>query len=190
MSKQYKRLGLDPNQQLFVQAFDGDALSTRKRVLITYKCEATGELIENISEEEARSWVRCDWFTEALQQRAEREAKLTAQLRRDDLRQAVADRAELQALWSAIARGERTPVLDPDTKMPMLDKQGKPLFNPEPSVKDRLAASKMLADSLGMNVQTVVHEGGEKPIQVQKVDLEERVKLFRRLEAPTEAWMQ
>jgi hypothetical protein len=43
-----------------------------------------------------------------------------------------------------------------------------------------------------MNVQTVVHEGGAKPICVQAVDLEERMKLVSRITAhePTPAWLQ
>jgi hypothetical protein len=185
VSKQYKRLGLDPLQQLFVAAFDGDPISTQKRIAVD---GGDGFLIP--TEEEARSWVRCDWFTEALRARSEREAKFAAQMRRDDMRFAVADRAELQALWTAIARGEQVPMVDPDTKQPLLDKQGKPRFHDPPSMRDRLAASKMLADSLGMNTQVVVHEGGEKPIVVQKVDLEERVKMFRTITGPTEAWLQ
>lgn len=187
--KQYKRLGLDPIQQLFVAAFDGDPISTQKRIAYDH-----GDGVIRPTEEEARSWVRCDWFTEALWMRSEREAKLAAQIRKDDLRVAVADRAELQALWSAIARGEQTPMIDPDTKQPMLDAKGKPMFNPPPAMKERLAASKMLADSLGMNVQTVVHEGGTKPIQVQEVDLEERVKMLGvsriTAHAPTPDWLQ
>lgn len=175
-----ERLGLSPLQRLFVAAFDGDVEATASRV--------------NLPIETARSWARASWFSEALKARSEREATRASNARNAALREAVADRTEIQAMWSEVMRGQRLPVVDPDTGLPELDDHGAPMFSGEPSMRDRLNAAKLLADSLGMNVQTVVLEGGDKPVLVKHVEIEERLALLssvRRITAhqPSADWL-
>ena len=128
---------------------------------------------------------------EALNERCKREADRAAKRRIADLAEAIAERSEVQAYWTAIMRGQRVPVIDPDTGLPELDDKGAPIYGPEPSMRDRTNASKHLADSLGMQAgcTTVIHEGGERPIVVKTQDLAERIKLVSRV-TTTEEWLQ
>jgi hypothetical protein len=172
-----QRLGLTNLQRLFVQAYDGDVEQTAKRCCIEVA--------------DATAWSRQAWFFEALNERCKREADRAAKRRIADLAEAIAERSEVQAYWTAIMRGQRVPVIDPDTGLPELDDKGAPIYGPEPSMRDRTNASKHLADSLGMQAgcTTVIHEGGERPIVVKTQDLAERIKLVSRV-TTTEEWLQ
>lgn len=102
---------------------------------------------------QASHWQSQDWFVEGLQRRTEREAKMARGERVADLAARILDRAELQAFWSDV------------------------VVNDEQTMRDRLAASKHLADSIGMFTQKVEITGDEaKPVCVKQVDLEERIK--------------
>lgn len=164
------RRGLSPNERLFVASFDGDAEVTAKRCTIGLDPAAAQLFVE-----EAKSWARQAWFADALRKRAEDDARWLIREQRERMAKAIATREDLQEMWSAIARGECPVKRDPSTGEVILDQHGEPERHPIPSMRDRLAASKMLADSLGMNLLTVTHEGGEKPIKVSHETLQDRI---------------
>lgn len=104
---------------------------------------------------QASRWQCEDWFIDGLKRRNEREAKMARGDRVADLAERILDRAELQAFWSDV------------------------VVNDEQSMRDRLGASKHLADSLGVFTTKVEITGDEqRPICVKSVDLEERIRVL------------
>jgi hypothetical protein len=170
------RFGLGPQQRTFVAGYDGDYEATAKRCCI--------------EPETAKKWTKQAWFWEALKDRCDREAALVAKRTADRMAAAVASRAEVQAFWTMVMRGEEVPILDPDTGMPLLDEKGCPMYSAPPSTKDRIAAARCLADSLGMQngVTTLVVEGGVQPIVVRHEDIADRARHLPRL-AVTADWL-
>lgn len=173
------RLGLTPLQSLFVQAFDGDIAATANRCMIDIR--------------EAECWYRSPWFADALIKRTEREARRRSDEQMALMREKIADRAEVQAFWTAILRGDEVPMLDPDTGLPMLDEKGAPKYTQAPSTRDRIAAAKALADSLGMQTGTQAIEV-RGAVCVTHTDIEERIKTLgadRRIGShqPSESWL-
>lgn len=131
--------GLLEVQQMYLEAFDGGIETTSQRTGIPMRL--------------CREWTKEDWFVEGMRKRGERESKQATSARVKALQAKIADRVELQSLWSEIAfdSGEKT--------------------------NDRLSASKLLADSLGMNLQKVELSGGDKPVQVNHTDIADRIAL-------------
>ena len=102
---------------------------------------------------QASRWQGEDWFIEGLRRRTEREAKKARGDRVEALAERILDRAELQAFWSDV------------------------VVNDEQNMRDRLAASKHLADSLGVFTQKIeITDDEQKPMCVKQVDLEERIR--------------
>jgi hypothetical protein len=108
-----------------------------------------------ISTSTAMNWQRTPWFAEAIAARTTREVSKARTERVEQLAEAIADRTSIQLFWSQA------------------------MTNDEHSMRDRLAASKHLADSLGMFIQKIEHSGDpDKPLGFKCVDLEDRIKLL------------
>jgi hypothetical protein len=125
-------------QQAFVMAFDGDTAATAARL--------------NIPLASCNYWTGTDWFKEAMEARAVREAKYVERDRIEMFKEQIASRLEIQALWSRTMKDESV------------------------KMENRLAASKLLATSHGMMIEKVeVENTGVQNIVVKKEALEERV---------------
>lgn len=113
---------------------------------------------------QAVAWAKTEWFLEKLERRNEREVERVKSERVRVFRAQVLDRIDLQAFWSEVVTSE------------------------EAQMRDRLAASKHLADSIGMFTQKIELSGDEsKPIAVRQVDLEDRIKQLATAGAPAHA---